>query len=98
MYRLVSNAGILEQSMGARNRAGTELAGRYDNFSPARFLASIDCSKIPAQNKVRTSDHVGTRKTLQGPSEDHIGTILTSSGPPTRELGRDSGIDQVATR
>ncbi len=25
------------------------LAGRYDNPIPARFLASIDCSRIPAQ-------------------------------------------------
>jgi hypothetical protein len=41
-------AGILEQSMGARNRAGTQLphrpaslyslAGRYDNPIPTRFL------------------------------------------------------------
>ncbi len=26
------------------------LAGRYDNPIPTMFLASIDCSKIPAQN------------------------------------------------
>ncbi len=53
-------AGILEQSMGAKNRVGTELsdrpaslyslAGRYDNPFPTRFLAPIDCSKIPALN------------------------------------------------
>ncbi len=44
--------------MGARNGVGTELsyrpaslcslAGRYDNPIPSRFLALIDCSKIPA--------------------------------------------------
>ncbi len=34
-------AGILEQSMGA-------MAGLYDNSVPTRFLAPIDCSKIPA--------------------------------------------------
>ncbi len=47
-------AGILEQSMGARNREGTNLSycpanlcsltGQYDNPTPTRFLASIDCS------------------------------------------------------
>jgi hypothetical protein len=26
------------------------LAGRYDNPIPTRFLAPLDCSKIPAQN------------------------------------------------
>jgi hypothetical protein len=45
--------------MGARNQLGTELfyrsaslsslAGRYDNPIPTRYLAPIDCSKIPAQ-------------------------------------------------
>jgi hypothetical protein len=54
----VSSAKILEQSMGARNRVGigllhlparlNGLAGRYDNSVPTRFLATIDCSKIPA--------------------------------------------------
>ncbi len=51
-------AGVLEQSMWARNRVGTalsyrpaslcSLAGQYDNPIPTRFLAHIDCSKIPA--------------------------------------------------
>jgi hypothetical protein len=51
------SANILEQSMGARNRVGNELsyrpaglcslAGQYDNPIPTRFLASIDFSKIP---------------------------------------------------
>jgi hypothetical protein len=27
------------------------LAGRYDNSIPTRFLAPLDCSKIPAQEK-----------------------------------------------
>jgi len=56
-------ARILEQSMGARNRVGTalsyrhaslcSLAGRYDNPIPTRFLAHIDCFKIPALVKER---------------------------------------------
>jgi hypothetical protein len=47
--------------MGARNPVGNELTylpasqcslvGRYDNPSPTRFLAPIDCYKIPAQYK-----------------------------------------------
>ncbi len=60
-----SSAGSLEQSMGARNRAGTELssrparlcslAGRYDNPIPTRFLAPIDCYKIPARYSLPVS-------------------------------------------
>jgi hypothetical protein len=34
------------------------LAGRYDNPIPARFLAPIDCSKIPAQLGDRKLAHV----------------------------------------
>ncbi len=33
------------------------LAGRYDNPIPTRFLAPIDCAKIPAQKK--TQDRIG---------------------------------------
>ncbi len=56
---------ILKQSTGARNRVGTELssrparlcslAGRYDNPIPTRFLAPIDCYKIPAQDSLPVS-------------------------------------------
>jgi hypothetical protein len=45
---------------GARNRVGIglsyrparlhRLAGQYDNSVPSRFLAPIDCYKIPVQN------------------------------------------------
>ncbi len=49
------SAGILEQSMGARNRVVVpahqpicSLSGRCDNPIPTRFLAPTDCSKIPA--------------------------------------------------
>ncbi len=31
-------------------QAVCSLAGRYDNPIPTRFLAPIDCLKIPAQN------------------------------------------------
>jgi hypothetical protein len=34
--------------MGARNRVGVGLAGRYYNPIPTQFLAPIDCSEIPA--------------------------------------------------
>jgi hypothetical protein len=47
--------------MEARNRfQGNDsaslcsLAGRYDNPIPTRFLAPIDCSKIPAQTSLKT--------------------------------------------
>jgi hypothetical protein len=56
--KILTSAGILEQSMGARSRGGIGLsyrparlhrrAGRCDNSVPTRFLAPIDCSKIPA--------------------------------------------------
>jgi hypothetical protein len=36
------------------------LAGRYDNPIPVRFLASIDCSKIPALGSTLCKDS-GTR-------------------------------------
>ncbi len=32
-------------------RLYTSLAGRYDNPIPSRFLAPIDCLKIPAMSK-----------------------------------------------
>jgi hypothetical protein len=47
-------AGILEQSIGTRNRVVVLpaslciLAGCYDNLIPTLFLAPIDCLKIPA--------------------------------------------------
>ncbi len=48
-----TSAGISEQSMGARNRVVEPprqlLAGRYCNPILTRFLALIDCSKLPAQ-------------------------------------------------
>jgi hypothetical protein len=58
-------SGILEQSMGARNRVGTELsyllssslcslAARYVNPIPTRrFLAPINCYKIPALKELQ---------------------------------------------
>ncbi len=49
----VDCAGILEQSMGTRNRVGIGLsyrAARLDKLgSSTHFLAPIDCYKIPAQ-------------------------------------------------
>ncbi len=48
-----TSAGISEQSMGARNRVVEPprqlLAGRYNNPILTRFLALIECAKIPAQ-------------------------------------------------
>jgi hypothetical protein len=44
---------ILEQSMGAIRPGNLRrLAGRDDNSVPTRFLAPVDCSKIPAQKVV----------------------------------------------
>jgi hypothetical protein len=69
---LSHRAGILEQSMGARNRVGIglsyrpamlhKLTGRCDNSVPTRFLAPVGCSKIPAQShhavySLRTGRH-----------------------------------------
>jgi hypothetical protein len=44
-------AGILEQSLGARNRQATKTGvpvRQVDNSVPTRFLAAKDCYKIPA--------------------------------------------------
>jgi len=56
-----SCAGILKQFMGAGNGVGIgfschsaslcSLAGRYGNPFPTRFLAPIDCLKIPALDR-----------------------------------------------
>jgi hypothetical protein len=49
-----ASAGILEQSVGSRNRVVVParslyiLVGRYDNPTHSRFRSPIDCSKIPA--------------------------------------------------
>ncbi len=44
--------------MAARNRVGTEaytaLWAGYENPIPTRFLAPIDCSKIPALDSYNT--------------------------------------------
>ncbi len=57
------SAGILEQSMGAKSRVGSCRTGppaylawradtTYGNHIPTRFLAPVDCSKIPAQTSI----------------------------------------------
>ncbi len=46
MDYLESNPGLLKRSQIQ------VLAGRYNNPIPIRFLATIDCSKIPAKRKV----------------------------------------------
>ncbi len=43
------------------------LVGRYDNPIPTRFLAPIDCLKIPAQYSMFERQHVA----LQFRSRDH---------------------------
>ncbi len=55
-YRLASEPVILNVFMESRSRfqgmnsaSLCSLAGRYDNPIPTRFLAPIDCLKIPAQ-------------------------------------------------
>ncbi len=49
-YDVVSWARICERlwSLGIDSASLCSLAGRYDNTIPTRFLAPIDCSKIPA--------------------------------------------------
>jgi hypothetical protein len=37
---------------GMNSASLSSLAGRYDNPIPTRFLAPIDCLKIPAQEEV----------------------------------------------
>jgi hypothetical protein len=70
---LVFSAGILEQSIVPARQATYRLlsfrparlhrlAGRYDNSDPTRFLASIDCSKIPALKVIKTSFNLVLRK------------------------------------
>jgi hypothetical protein len=41
--------GCLQRRSGIASASLRSLAGRYDNPIPTRFLAPIDCSKIPAQ-------------------------------------------------
>ncbi len=58
VFKYISSVGILEQSIWARPREGIwllcrparvhRLEGWYDNSVPTRFLALIDCSKMPA--------------------------------------------------
>jgi hypothetical protein len=42
--------GAQESIQGMNSASLCSLAGRYDNPIPTRFLAPIDCFKIPAQN------------------------------------------------
>ena len=42
------------------------LAGRYDNPLPTRFLAPIDCSKIPAQCSLQRLEHIQGVELMQG--------------------------------
>jgi hypothetical protein len=51
-------------------------AGRYDNPIPTRFLASIDCSKIPAQV---AACHREERKTRSGVDRAYAGSVLPVS-------------------
>jgi hypothetical protein len=72
-----TSAGILEQSMGgyepSRKRVVVPvrqgcigcMAGRYDNSVPTGFLASIDCSKIPAQFLLPTLRRKSLHMSLQ---------------------------------
>ena len=45
---LESSAGILNFKGGINSASLCSLAGQYDSPIPIRFLAPIDCSKIPA--------------------------------------------------
>jgi hypothetical protein len=75
------SAEILEQSMGSRNRGGIWLSFWYDNWVPTRFLASIDCSKIPAQNFLLNSCAIllSVPKFCGTDPDFHPGNPLTSS-------------------
>jgi hypothetical protein len=42
------------------------LAGRYDNPLPTRFLAPIDCSKIPAQCTLQSLELIKGLELMQG--------------------------------
>jgi hypothetical protein len=47
----------------------SSLAGWYDNPTPSRFLAPIDCSKIPAQSLHRLEESIpGLFKSFKKPS------------------------------
>jgi hypothetical protein len=41
------------QFQGTHSASVCSLVGRYDNPIPTRFLAPIDCSKIPAQELIQ---------------------------------------------
>jgi hypothetical protein len=54
----VLNAGIFwREAKTKRLFSQCSLAGRYDNPIPSRFLAPIDCLKIPAQEAVCAGYH-----------------------------------------
>jgi hypothetical protein len=50
IFKLLRSPGIDSASL-------CSLAGRYDNPIPTQFLASIDCSKIPAQHTAAVGDN-----------------------------------------
>ncbi len=60
------SAGIFKRLRCPRIESASlcSLAGRHDNTIPTRFLAPIDCSKIPAQhNAVMCTLHISYKKT-----------------------------------
>jgi hypothetical protein len=99
-----SSAGILEQSMGARNREGIglsyrlarlhRLAGRYNISVPTRFLAPIDCSKMPGlvySSLQRTNTEnwkkIFKEKELRGHSPNfHIHVSVSDLYIPTQSI------------
>jgi hypothetical protein len=60
----------------------SSLAGRYDNPIPTRFLAPIDCSKIPAQlgNRVVVSmGEVILQKSSEQIFKDDVNGVSSTS-------------------
>ncbi len=53
---------FLKIGIGIDSASLSSLAGRYDNPIPTRFLAPIDCSKIPALPSV-SEGHGGIKRT-----------------------------------
>jgi hypothetical protein len=52
---------------GINSASICSLAGRYDNRIPTRFLALIDCLKIPAQDGAQDRDFAANH--LAGPTK-----------------------------
>jgi hypothetical protein len=95
--------------MGAKNRVGIgmsyrpaiphRLTGRYENLVPTRFIAPIDCSKIPTLIRVSSTNcaygAVGILEKLSSIYSASLCHCITADqNPLTVHLFHDNAMDQ----